>query len=524
MFQTSVLTISNLTVHQTGTSNALFENANMTFSQGWTAILGDNGIGKTTLVRVIMGELQPFSGNIAPAPKNLVFGYCPQDNGVRPSNIEEFATDWSPLAIGIREQLGIDESWLWRFQTLSGGEQKRVQLACSMVLEPDVLIFDEPSNHVDEDTAQAIASAMQGYQGIGLLISHDVALIDATVQQCLFMERKHVQGRNVTVLTMRKGNYTQSAAQVELEEDSAAQELKQARRTADRIDAAKAHRVYEAAQSAAKRRGDKIDRKDHDAIAKRRFAIVTGKDARAGAASARIDHQVKSAHERVQGLVTSSKRYDGDIWLDARASHRKELVRLDEGLLPYAPESDNTSAALSRGLHIPTLSVGPHDHIGISGPNGTGKTTLFKAIQAAITRQTDSIPALSIDQITGAGQAEQAFESLRNMSSQDRASVFSSMAQLNADPDKLLSGESPSPGELRKLLLCLGARKHPELILMDEPTNHLDLHSKQALGKTLAAFPGAVIIISHDIYFLNLVAEIRWHLHRTEDGAELDLR
>ncbi|MDN6523105.1 MAG: ATP-binding cassette domain-containing protein, partial [Bifidobacterium crudilactis] len=98
MFQTSVLTISNLTVHQTGTSNALFENANMTFSQGWTAILGDNGIGKTTLVRVIMGELQPFSGNIAPAPKNLVFGYCPQDNGVRPSNIEEFATDWSPLA------------------------------------------------------------------------------------------------------------------------------------------------------------------------------------------------------------------------------------------------------------------------------------------------------------------------------------------------------------------------------------------------------------------------------------------
>jgi ATPase subunit of ABC transporter with duplicated ATPase domains len=233
---------------------------------------------------------------------------------------------------------------------------------------------------------------------------------------------------------------------------------------------------------------------------------------------------VQAAHDRVDGLVTASKRYDGDIWLDARASHRKELVRLDEGLLPYAPEDDNTSATLPRGLRVPTLSVGPHDHIGISGPNGTGKTTLFKAVQAAITRQTDSIPALSIDQITGASQAEQAFESLRNMSSQDRAAVFSSMAQLNADPDKLLSGESPSPGELRKLLLCLGARKHPELILMDEPTNHLDLHSKQALGKTLAAFPGAVIIISHDTYFLNLVAEIRWRLHRTEDGAELDLR
>jgi ATPase subunit of ABC transporter with duplicated ATPase domains len=87
----------------------------------------------------------------------------------------------------------------------------------------------------------------------------------------------------------------------------------------------------------------------------------------------------------------------------------------------------------------------------------------------------------------------------------------------------VLAGASPSPGELRKLLLCLGARDHPELIMMDEPTNHLDLHSKQALGKALASFPGAVIVISHDAYFLDLVATIRWKLDWSECGATLDL-
>ncbi|MCH4160603.1 MAG: ATP-binding cassette domain-containing protein [Bifidobacterium sp.] len=524
MFQRTVLTLSDVAVTQIGTSNTLFDSANVTFPQGWTAVLGDNGIGKTTLIRVIMGDIPAAHGTITPSPKNVIFGYCPQDNTIRPKNIEDFASDWSALAISIRDDLNLEESWLWRFESLSGGEQKRVQLACALALDPDVLIFDEPSNHVDEVTAQAIATVMQHFQGIGIVISHDVNLINATVQQCLFMERKHSNGHNLAVLTMRKGNYTQAASQAQLEADSASQELKEAKRTANRIDSAKAHRVYEAAQSAAKKRGDKIDRKDHDARAKRRFAIVTGKDARAGAASARIDHQVQAAHHRVDGITTASKRYDGDMWLDAQVSHRKELIRIEEGLLPYASSDANAPRdAPRRGVIVPTLSVGPHDHIGISGPNGTGKSTLYRAVLECINAQQDVVSVLAIDQITGQRQAAWAMQRLRDMSSPDRAAVLSAMAQLNADPDKLLTGESPSPGELRKLLLCLGAREHPELIIMDEPTNHLDLHSKQALGKTLAAFPGAVMVISHDSYFLDLVASTRWVLDWSTSGAILSV-
>lgn len=522
MSQHTVLTLTNLTVNQIGSSNTLFENAYATFPQGWTAVLGDNGIGKTTLIRVIMGELAASRGSISPSPQSLIFGYCPQENTLQSNSIEAFANDWSPTAIEIREDLGIDESWLWRFDSLSGGEQKRVQLACALAMEADVLIFDEPSNHVDAVTSQAIAAAMQKFRGIGILISHDVSLIDRTVQQCLFMEREHRHGQNVTVLNMRKGNYTQAALQAQHDAESASRELQQAQRTASRLDAAKAHRVYEAAQSAAKRRGDKIDRKDHDAIAKRRFAILTGKDARAGAASARIDHQVKSAHERVEQVVTASKRYDGDIWLDAKASHRKELVRLEEGKLPYAQDQAlRMPIDKQLGLEIPQLSVGAHDHIGISGANGTGKSTLYRKLINTIEEQMWPVRVLSIEQVTSEHQAQEAMQSLRKLSSQERADVLSAMAQLNANPDKILSGKSPSPGEFRKLLLCLGIRNHPELIIMDEPSNHLDLHSKQALARALSAFPGAVIIISHDNYFLGLVATIRWHLEFSEGGANL---
>ena len=88
------------------------------------------------------------------------------------------------------------------------------------------------------------------------------------------------------------------------------------------------------------------------------------------------------------------------------------------------------------------------------------------------------------------------------------------MAQLNADPDRILAASSePSPGELRKLLLCLGVTRHPHLIIMDEPTNHLDLHSRQALARALAAYRGAVIVVSHDMPFLREAVTQLWQVH-----------
>ena len=92
---------------------------------------------------------------------------------------------------------------------------------------------------------------------------------------------------------------------------------------------------------------------------------------------------------------------------------------------------------------------------------------------------------------------------LAALQGKERSQVLAAFAQLNADPDKLLSNEAPSPGELRKLMLCLGILDRPQLIVMDEPANYLDLESKVALARCLADYPGALVVASHDEWFLD---------------------
>lgn len=525
------ISVSHVTYSYPDTAEPLFEDASATFSPGWTAVLGDNGIGKTTLIRIVLGELTPDAGTISPAPGSYLTAYCAQETSQQPSTLDDFANDWSAETLQIRDALGIGDDWAWRYDSLSGGEKKRLQVACALAQHPDVLVLDEPTNHVDATTRQAIAAAMAGFKNIGILISHDATLLDAVAERCLFFERRHTSRGNRTMLTLRTGNYTQASEALRIGNLGQSRELQNAKRTAARVDSVKADRVHEAAQAFQKRRGDKIDPKDRDAFAKRGMAIYTGKDGRAGAASARIDSQVAAAHAKVESMEVAAKRYDGELFIGAQASHRREVVHLEPQTLAYDPEvaaaagsavglaagSATDSATISDptlGLTVPELSVGPRDHIAVTGRNGTGKTTLITRIHEQLTSSDDaaaSVPFLFIPQETTDEDTTQALHRLGELSAAQKAQVLSGFAQLNSDPNRILAGEAPSPGELRKLLLCLGiVMDNPELIIMDEPTNHLDLNSKRALAQALCEYPGSLLVVSHETWFLDKTTSIRW--------------
>ena len=205
-----MLTLTGISHTYPSMSETLFEHVSASFQQGWTAVLGDNGLGKTTLLNIAIGMLPADTGSINPDPHGLTIATCPQDNMVRPKNLDDFATDWSPGTMRVRNALHIGDDWPYRYETLSGGETKRLQVACAITARPDVLVLDEPTNHVDGETRKAIVEVMRQYQGIGIVISHDVALVDATCARCVIFERRHISGRNITAISTYDGGYTQA--------------------------------------------------------------------------------------------------------------------------------------------------------------------------------------------------------------------------------------------------------------------------------------------------------------------------
>jgi ATPase subunit of ABC transporter with duplicated ATPase domains len=470
----------------------VFDGLSVRLGTGWTGIIGPNGSGKTTFLRLACGELISLRGSVN-LPDKVI--YCPQRTDQMPTGLKTFLRTDNHIACTLRGQLKIQEGWVSRWETLSHGERKRAQIAVALWQQPRVLAIDEPTNHIDLEARQLLAGALRSFRGIGLLVSHDRDLLDNLCKQTLFIEPPNA--------ILRPGGYTKALELAMAEQQRALRLRTKTKRKLTQLQREISNRAREAAKANRRRSKRGLAPKDHDARFVRGLARYSGKDGQAGRKLRQLDGRQQRAQAELSNTHIKRQRQLG-INIRGERSGRNTLFHLPAGSIKLGNDLP---------LVFPELSITPQDRIAIIGSNGTGKSTLIRYIinQLDLPEQKVVYLPQEIDRF----KARQIVNSVRNLPKTKLGDAMTFVSCLGSNPQRLMETAEPSPGELRKLLLAVGMAEKPYLIIMDEPTNHLDLPSITCLESALNDCVCSLLLVSHDLRFLQTLTRTCWKI--TED-------
>ncbi len=511
------------------------------------SLVGANGAGKTTLFRLIAGEMAPDTGTVTRA-KGLGIGFLRQEPDITLERTlhEEVGHVFAPLLAmeqrlhDLSEQMARsadDESKLSELMTkyewinerfiaagghtfetklneilgglgfsqadhtkpmsmLSGGEKCRTALAKVLLQERRLLLLDEPTNHLDIDAVRWLEKFLAGHHGTAVIVSHDRYLLDRLCNRTIELERHRV--------TSFPGNYSNY---VQTKEIRLLTQQRQFEKDAEFI--AK-ERAFIAKHLATQRTKEAQGRRKR---LERRL--------KAGEFVTETPHAQRSTKIRFENKERREKADKGGSHQRGEATPGA-VLRCDELCMAY------NSNALFTDLTFQVLSG---LRLGITGPNGTGKTTLLKIILGEINPTGGSFaldPRLQIGyyaQEEGAWDADRTIvDEIRKgrpqLSEQDARTYLGRFLFTGVDAFKTLV--TLSGGERSRIRLATLILEQPELLILDEPTNHLDIPSREALEAALDEFTGTIIVVSHDRYFLDRIIDrlliIRSEGHALYDG------
>lgn len=482
-------------------------------SRDRVALVGRNGAGKSTLLKIIAGHLSFDDGELI-KPKEVTIGYLAQNTGLESNlsiwdemlsvfehvrnmekslrNLEEQMADpstfnnsakyerimkeYDQLQIKFKEQGGYqyeadirsvlhglnfhDSSAM--IASMSGGQKTRLALGKLLLTKPDILILDEPTNHLDIETLSWLEQYLQGYDGAILIVSHDRYFLDKVVTQVYEVSRHQIRkypGNYSSYLDQKAANYEREMKLYE----------KQQQEIADLQDFIQRNLARASTTKRAQSRRKQLDKMD------------------------RMDRPL--GDEKSASFSFEIEKQSGN-----------DVLMVDSLSVGYNDKkvSERISFRISRG-----------DSIALVGPNGIGKSTLLKTI---IKKQ----PALAGTFSYGSNLSIGYYD-------QEQAELTSNKRVLNELWDDyplktekeirttlgnfLFSGDDVlkivstlSGGEKARLALAKLMLEKANLLILDEPTNHLDLDSKEVLENALIDYPGTILFVSHDRYFINRIA------------------
>lgn len=478
------------------------------------ALVGRNGAGKSTLLKIIAGELSHDGGEII-KPKDVSIGYLAQNTGLETSltiwdemltvfthlqqmetklrrleqemgkeenfsneaTYERLLADYDQLQLDYKDQGGYQyeadirsilsglgfpvETHQTTISTLSGGQKTRLALGKLLLTKPDLLILDEPTNHLDIETLTWLEQYLQGYPGAILIVSHDRYFLDKLVTQVYEISNKESRrfvGNYSKYLDLKSALYEQDMKRYEKQQDEIAKLEDFVQKNIARASTTKR------AQS----RRKQLDRME----------LLTRPLGDSKSASFHFDIEKQSGNDVLQ-VKDATIGYDED------------------------PIIEHVTMRLTRG-----------DSVALVGPNGIGKSTLLKSL-------VNKLPLLHGNVSFGSNVSVGYYD-------QEQANLTSSKRVLNElwdeyplQPEKeirtilgnfLFTGDdvlkpvsSLSGGQKARLALAKLMMQKSNLLILDEPTNHLDLNSKEILENALIDYPGTLLFVSHDRYFINRV-------------------
>ena len=512
--------ISNLNFSYPSSTSTLFEDFSIQFFDGWTCVAGSNGCGKSTLLKLIAGMLEPDGGKIScngvgnsDATGNSII-YCPQETAEIPENL--YTAFWSDDNEVRRffSRLCVTEEMLERYDTLSGGEKKRIQIACALAEQPSVLLLDEPTNHLDSETTKMISKALGDFHSIGIMVSHDRGFADSLCNRTIYLYNEShafAGGRDciacdtypcglTKALELRQSGQEQSRGNWERLNSKAASEKQRSAR-------------LEAENQKSKARLSKktISAKDHDAKLKQDIARISGKDRTTGDAKARLETQIRQTETERDSIKKALRRKEG--FSVANTDFSKPII-IEETQIQ----------AGSYTLQVPHLEIKRGTKLALTGQNGAGKTLFVNHVIELLEATGRQNELLYLPQEISDEVREQIFEEFAELEEAERGEVLSTLYRLGSEPTRL-SAENPdssvsgdqqvSPGELRKLMIALAVQRPLSLLILDEPTNHMDITSVLALESALASLDCAMIVVSHDKAFLKKITNASLIAERT---------
>ena len=529
-----LLQISNLSFSYPNSQIQLFENFSLQLQENWTVIAGSNGCGKSTLLNLIAGNIEPDGGKIIFDGAIL---YCPQETQEVPENL--YTSFWSSEN-DVRKffsLLRVTEKMLERYETLSGGEKKRIQIACALAEKPALLLLDEPTNHLDKATVQLILDALHAFDGMGIIVSHDRYFADAlcTKTVYLFNESKaFAGGRNCIAAETYQGGLTQA---LELRQKNAERSRTEWGKLNSKASAEK-QRSQKLSEEIDRKKGSlskkNVDAKDHDAKLKIDKLRVSGADRTTADLKAHVESQMERTLQSRDAMKKALKRKEG-FSVSSTDFVKTFIIEETDIIAGGADEADGAGVAGASGstytLHVPHIEIKPYSKIAITGQNGAGKTLFINHVISKIREsgansapKAAKIELMYLPQEISDKEKAEVLEKYKSLNKEEKGEVLSTLFRLGSEPESLQGDSaSVSPGELRKLMISMAVLHPLSLLVLDEPTNHMDITSVLALEDALSEISCPIIVISHDDTFLRKITNRRLEIIRSGDCGKITL-